>query len=347
MRSAFSLLLAVLTGLMALMATVGALVDEAAHRPETLRGIAEQVASDDAVARGVTDVVDDVVPDQVPEQLTRWTEDLIRPIAAAVAQDPSVAEGWSDTVDQARRAWLVDLAQARGSQDPVPGGRFDVPFGPVVQNGVVSVLDEVETALREDRIALPGLEVAETLLGADVGDWSADTVIAPLDDLAAELRDSSELTLTVEVETLRGVDRSTVATWVAASAHWTWAAVAAFLLLAAAAVLAPVGRRGLALAAAGLTVLLGSLSLRGALPPESFAVSAAEDAPDGVAVLVREIQRAVGPAVEGTLAPWFEGLLWGGAALAGLGVMVVLAELVAGRRRGRRTHEAAEGTHRV
>lgn len=351
MRTVLSVLAALLAGLLALVATAGALVDEVAHRPETLRGITEQVATDDAVRaaipRAVTDVVEDAVPDQVPEPLTQWAEDLTRPIAESVAEDPKVVQGWSDTADEARRAWLIDLERARGSEDPVPGGRFDIPFGPVAQTGLVSALGEVETTLREDGLALPGQGIAEALLGVDVGDWAADTLIAPLYDRAAQLRDSTELTMTVEVEALSGVDRSTVALWVAASAHWQWAAVAALVLLLAAVVLAPAGRRGLALAVAGLTVLLGTLGLRRALAPESFAVSAPEGVPDGVAALVREVQRAVVPALEGALAPWFEGLLWGGAALAALGILVALAELLVGRSRRHRTHQVAEGSHRV
>lgn len=350
MRTVLSVLAALLAGLLALVATAGVLVDEAAHRPELVRGITEQVASDDAVRaaipRAVTDVVEDTVPDQVPEPLTQWAEDLTRPIAESVAQDPKVVQGWSDTADEARRAWLIDLDRARGSEDPVPGGRFDIPFGPVAQTGLVSALGEVETSLREDRFTLPGQGLAEALLGVDVGDWAAQTLIAPLYDRAAELRDSSELTMTVEVEALNTVDRSTVATWVAASAHWEWAAGAALVLLLAAVVLAPAGRRGLALIVAGLTVLLGTLWLRGALAPESFAVSAPEGVPDGVAALAREVQRAVGPALEGALAPWIQGLLWGGGALLLLGVLAALAELVARRVRRHRTHGVAEGSHR-
>ncbi|CAM3609125.1 hypothetical protein E4A47_02920 [Micrococcus flavus] len=350
MRTVLSVLVSLLAGLLALVAVTGALVDEVAHRPETVRGLAEQVASDDAVRaaipRAVTDVVEDAVPEEVPEPLTQWAEDLTRPIAESVAEDPKVVQGWSDTADEARRAWLIDLDRARESEAPMPAGRFDVPFGPVAQTGLVSALGEVETSLREDRVAVPGQGLVEALLGVDVGDWAAETLIAPLYDRAAELRDSSELTMTVQVEALSGVERSTVAAWVGASAHWEWAAVAALVLLLAAVVLAPAGRRGLALAMAGLTVLLGTLGLRSALAPESFAVSAPEGVPDGVAALVREVQRAVVPALEGALAPWFEGLLQGGGVLLLLGVLVLAAELLARHLRRRRTHHRTEGSHR-
>ena len=350
MRTVLSVLVSLLAGLLALVAVTGALVDEVAHRPETVRGLAEQVASDDAVRaaipRAVTDVVEDAVPEEVPEPLTQWAEDLTRPIAESVAEDPKVVQGWSDTADEARRAWLIDLDRARESEAPMSAGRFDVPFGPVAQTGLVSALGEVETSLREDRVAVPGQGLVEALLGVDVGDWAAETLIAPLYDRAAELRDSSELTMTVQVEALSGVERSTVAAWVGASAHWEWAAVGALVLLLAAMLLAPSGRRGLAPIVAGLTVLLGTVVVRERVVPDSFGVTAPDGIPDGVAALVREVHRALAPAVDGVLAPWFDGLLQGGGVLLLLGVLVLAAELLARHLRRRRTHHRTEGSHR-
>ena len=69
MRTTLSFLVAALAGLLAVLATAGALVDEATHRPELLRGVTEQVAVDPEVRAAVPGVIDDVVHDAVPEQV--------------------------------------------------------------------------------------------------------------------------------------------------------------------------------------------------------------------------------------------------------------------------------------
>ncbi|MBD4578032.1 hypothetical protein GUG60_01960, partial [Xanthomonas citri pv. citri] len=103
MRTTLSFLVAALAGLLAVLATAGALVDEATHRPELLRGVTEQVAVDPEVRAAVPGVIDDVVHDAIPEQvpgpLAQVAEDLLRPLAQRVADDPQVVQGWSDTAD--------------------------------------------------------------------------------------------------------------------------------------------------------------------------------------------------------------------------------------------------------
>ena len=236
MRRALSLLLALLAGALAVLASVGSFVDDVAHRPETVRGITETVASDPQVRARIPDVVadavEDAVPDEVPPSLTQLVEDLVRPVAQSVADDPGVVQGWSDTADEARRAWLADLDRARETGESGPGGEITVPFGPVAQSGVAAALGDVEQRLRANEFNLPGQGLAEILLGTDVGDWAADTVIGPLYERAAALRDDTQLNMTVTVDALQGVERTTVATAVAASAHWIWAGVAAAVLLA-------------------------------------------------------------------------------------------------------------------
>ncbi len=86
MRTTLSFLVAALAGLLAVLATAGALVDEATHRPELLRGVTEQVAVDPEVRAAVPGVIDDVVHDAIPEQvpgpLAQVAEDLLRPLAS-------------------------------------------------------------------------------------------------------------------------------------------------------------------------------------------------------------------------------------------------------------------------
>ena len=197
MRTTLSFLVAALAGLLAVLATAGALVDEATHRPELLRGVTEQVAVDPEVRAAVPGVIDDVVHDAVPEQvpgpLAQAAEDLLRPLAQRVADDPQVVQGWSDTADEARRAWLAQLEDPQGADEPGSGADVTIPFGPVAQSGITAALGDIERDLREDRFDLPGQALLETIVGADVGDWAADTLLAPLYDRAADLRDSTAL----------------------------------------------------------------------------------------------------------------------------------------------------------
>ncbi|WP_262391154.1 hypothetical protein [Micrococcus luteus] len=245
MRTTLSLLVAALAGLLAVLATAGALVDEATHRPELLRGVTEQVAVDPEVRAAVPGVIDDVVhdavPEQVPDPLAQAAEDLLRPLAQRVADDPQVAQGWSDTADEARRAWLAQLEDPQGADEPGSGADVTIPFGPVAQSGITAALGDIERDLREDRFDLPGQALLETIVGADVGDWAADTLLAPLYDRAAELRDSTALRMDARIDALDGTDRATVHRWVDASAHWRWAAAASVLALVGALLLAPDG----------------------------------------------------------------------------------------------------------
>lgn len=340
MRSLLALLLALLAGLSAVLATAGALVDEAAHRPELVRGVAEQVASDEqvraAIPGAVTGAVEDLVPEEVPDPLTQAVEDLIRPVAQNVAQDPSVVQGWSDTADEARRAWLLDLKDARGTEGFVPGGDFIVPFGPVAQSGVAAALGDIETRLRRNELDVPGQGILEAVTGTDFGDWAADTVIAPMYDRAAELRDSTDLTMTVTVDSLKDVDRSTVAWWAAASAHWRWAAVAAGLLLLAALVLARPRWRGPSIALAGAVMLVGGMLLGNATRSDAFSVVAPDGVADGVAHLAVEAQRALRPAIDTALTPYAATLTTAAWITLGVGVVVFLLELALTRGRPRR-----------
>lgn len=345
MRTLLSLLAALLAGVLAVLATVGALVDEAAHRPTLVRDITAQVASDAAVRAAVpgavTDTVEDAIPDAIPDPLVQVAEDVVRPLAQRVADDPDVVQGWSDTADEARRAWLHDLEDAKGSPDPVPGGTFDIPFGPVAQSGIAAALGDIEADLRADRFDLPGQGLVEGLLGIDVGDWAADTLIGPLYDRAAQLRDGTELTMAVTVPGLADTDRRDVARVVDASAHWVWAAVTAAVLALAALLIAPHRRRGIALALAGGVALAGALWLGQAIRADAFAVAAPEGATPGVAALVRAVQTALPPALDAALAPYASTLATVGWVALAAGVLLALVELLVGRRRPRHARPGA------
>lgn len=338
MRQLAALLLALAAGALAVLAGVGALVDEAAHRPELVRGVAAQVASDDAVRAAipgaVTDVVGDAVPEGVPGPLRGLAQDLVRPLAESAAQDETVVQGWSDTADEARRAWLHDLADARDAPEPAPGGEFRIPFGPVAQSGVAAALGDLEADLREDRLNLPGQELVERLLGLDFGDWAVQTLVGPLHERAAELRDRTDLTMTVTVDALQGVDRADVARAVEASAHWRWAAVAAAVLLAAAALVAPRGWRGATVLLTALITLVGGYVLANATRAEAFDVVALPDATPGVGRLVEQVQTALRPAVDTALAPYADGLATAGWIALAVGAALVVAELVLAAARG-------------
>ncbi|MDY6055803.1 hypothetical protein [Micrococcus sp.] len=340
LRTVLALLAALLAGLAAVLAGTGALVEEAARRPEMIRGIAETVAEDPdvraAIPGAVTGVLEDAVPDQIPDQLTQVAEDIVRPIAQRVAEDPDVARSWGETADQARRAWLLDLAEARRTPEPVPGGDFTIPFGPVAQTGVAAALGDVETDLRENRYNLPGQGLLERIVGMDVGDWAADTIVAPMYDRAAALRDATDLRMTVQVDALREIDRTQVARGVAASVHWRWALALAAVLLVAAALTAPMRWRGPALALAGVVTLAGGLLLRSMLGPEDLALTAPEGSPHGVVTLVRQVEQALRPAVADAVRPYPDALVAGAAvALAG-GLVLFALELLAGRGRSTR-----------
>ena len=120
-----------------------------------------------ALAAGSDDVVHDAIPEQVPGPLAQVAEDLLRPLAQRVADDPQVVQGWSDTADEARRAWLAQLEDPQGADEPGSGADVTIPFGPVAQSGITAALGDIERDLREDRFDLPGQALLETIMGAD------------------------------------------------------------------------------------------------------------------------------------------------------------------------------------
>lgn len=362
MRTTLSFLVAALAGLLAVLATAGALVDEATHRPELLRGVTEQVAVDPEVRAAVPGVIDDVVHDAVPEQvpgpLAQTAEDLLRPLAQRVADDPQVVQGWSDTADEARRAWLAQLEDPEGADEPGSGADVTIPFGPVAQSGITAALGDIERDLREDRFDLPAQGLLERIVGADVGDWAADTLLAPLYDRAAELRDSTALRMDARIDALAGTDRATVHRWVDASAHWRWAAAASVLALVGALLLAPRRRRGLAVAVAGVVALAGGLIGGARLGPDAVHLTAPEGASPGVAAFVQQMEEAAGPAFAAAVAPYPQALTTLGWIVLAAGLLLALAELWVARR-GRvraaraggfqavgRSHTAADVTSR-
>ncbi|UTX34019.1 hypothetical protein NNL26_08520 [Micrococcus luteus] len=335
MRTTLSLIAALLAGVLAVLATAGALLHEAAHRPEMVRSVTEQAAADPdvraALPGAVTDVVGDAVPDAIPDPARQWAEDLVRPLAQRVADDPQVAQGWSDTADEARRAWLAHLDDPDGADAPGSGGDVMVPFGPVAQSGIAAALGDIERDLRENRMNVPGQWILEKAVGVDVGDWAADTLIKPLYDRAAALRDSSALRMTVHVDALGDTDRATVNRWVDASAHWRWAAAGAVLALAGALVLAPRRRRGLALVVAGAVTLAGGLIGGARLGADAVRFAAPEGAAPGVATFVQRAEEAVRPALAAAVAPYPQTLTTVAWVTLGVGLLVMLAELMTGR----------------
>ena len=130
------------------------------------------------------------------------------------------------------------------------------------------------------------------------------------------------------------------------------------LALVGALLLAPRGRRGLAVAVAGAVALAGGLIGGARLGPDAVHLAAPEGASPGVAAFVQQMEEAAGPAFAAAVAPYPQTLTTLGWIVLAAGLLLALAELWVARR-GRvraarvdgppavgRSHTAADVTSR-
>ncbi|MEO9247898.1 hypothetical protein ABDK96_09410 [Citricoccus nitrophenolicus] len=303
MRTALSILLAVLAGLLAALSLVGARAEALVHTPEPLQRIAGPMSEDPALREALPAELAEVVGDQLPEGLPGFLESsvtgLVQGAAGGLVTDERFPAAWAETVEQTRTDWAgrMDRLAGRGTtpaSDPgAQAGTVHLQTGPLLDLGI-------------DRLAA-------SVSGLPGGETVSQTLRDGLDGAAA---DSPVRSVDLSVPDPETVDPDAVAWAVDNLYRWPWLAGTAAVLVLLALMVAPRRRKGTPLVAAGITVLAAGAVARWALGRMAPAADL-----DGIA------RAAAGSLLDGVrdyAMPDTLLLIVGGGVVAALGLMVAL-----------------------
>lgn len=327
MRTALSILLAVLAGLLAALSLVGARAEALVHTPQPLQRIAGPMSEDPGLRAALPEEVGSIVSEQLPEAVPSFLQDGVGDLVSAAA-DGLVADErfpgvWAETLEQTRTDWVSRLSALQQGQVPAAAGTLHLQLTPILDLGLDRIAASAET--------LPGGSVLAPAFreGADriVSEGGTDTGAGP-DGGASPL----EVDLTVpDPDT---VPMDAVAWTVGNLYRWPWLVGTSAVLVLLALMAAPQRRKGTALFVAGVTVLAVGAAGRWALERMAPAADL-----DGIA------RAAAASLLEGVRAyalPDTLLLVVGGGVLAVLGLITALVSgLRPGTDRARRSGAGA------
>ena len=129
MRTVTALVLAVLAGVLAVLAIAGSRMEALVHTPGPVQEIAGPMAGDPELGSGLARRVEDVVgrrlPDAVPSFLAAPLLDLVGGAVDGLVGDGRFAQAWSRAVEQTRVDWvdrLDRIESAPGTGTPPDDG---------------------------------------------------------------------------------------------------------------------------------------------------------------------------------------------------------------------------------
>jgi hypothetical protein len=277
MRTALSILLAALAGLLAVLALVGARAEALVYTPGPLQRIAGPMAADERLRQAVPEELGTLVREQLPEGLPGFLQSgadrLVQGAADGLVEDGRFPAAWAASLEQSRTDW-VDRIDYLAREQPVPGAEGTAGAGTA---GAATV--HLQTAPLVDL----GLDrLSETLEPWPGGGTVADAARQAVDEavagsggtlLAVDLAFPDPQTVPVDTVVL-----------VADNLHrWPWLAGASGVLALLALLAAPRRRKGVPLLAAGLVVLVAGAAGRWGLqlmgpPPDATGIARAASA---------------------------------------------------------------------
>ncbi|MGM7668684.1 hypothetical protein [Microbacterium sp. A93] len=319
MRTALSILLAALAGLLAALSLVGARAEALVHTPEPLQRIAGPMSEDPGLRAALPDEVGGIVseqwPDAVPSFLQDSFSDLVSAAADGLVTDERFPAVWAETLEQTRTDWVGRLAAIHqdegspgggGGPDP-EAGTLHLQLTPIIGLGVDRLAASAETLPGGSVIARAVREGGDRIVsGAGTGTGTGTGPDGGASPLAVDLT----------VPDPDAVPMDAVAWTVHHLYRWPWLAGTSAVLLLLALMAAPRRRKGTPLFVAGITALAVGAAGRwalGRLGPaadmEGLARAAAASLLDGIR----------GYAMPDTLL-----LMVGGGTVAVLGLITVL-----------------------
>lgn len=339
-RRIVSLLLAVLAGLAAVLAVVGAAVDQAIREPELTHTAVDRVMEDPDVEDAAPRFVLDLVEAALPREISLVAGDLIREVTdhstGAALEDERVRAGVLESAEQARADWAdrLDAGEVQ-SGNASEAGTLTIPLGPVVSHVGIGLVDDLADGTADllgnddGSLVVPG----GSMFGVEMPETDLAVLFDRARDGIREFAGQDRLSVLVHVggdDALVSVSSSLAdaPALMRASAHWVWAAVAAAVLGLAAVILGPGRWRGIAIAVLGLLLVGGGLAIPEAVAsPDLVRLSVPEDAPRSLADLTEAVDGVVRAAVADSFGPSTTGLLFGGGAAVVVGLLwAALAE---------------------
>jgi hypothetical protein len=248
MRTVLSLVLAVLAGLLASLALVGARADALVHTPGPLQQIAGPMSQDpglrSALPGQMESLVQENLPDQLPSFLQAGLLELAKGAADGLVSDDRFPGAWSQTLEQTRVDW-VERVEAIGTGDPGPAdATLHLQLAPLAGLGVDRLSESVEM--------LPGGEAA----GRAVREAAGKALAGMQGPAAGDDPGASPLVVDLNIPDPAQVSGQRLAQVVSLLPRWPWLAGGAVVAGLLALLSAPRGRRWIVLVAAGGTAAL-------------------------------------------------------------------------------------------
>jgi hypothetical protein len=314
MRSALSILLAVLAGLLAALSLVGARAEALVYTPGPLQEIAGPMAADPTLRGTLPEelaaLVQEQLPDELPGFLQAGAARIVQGAADGLVTDERFPAAWSEVLESTRADWVAridhlaqDLPTPAGAAGtataPAESGTVHLQTAPLVDLG----LDRLSDSLSDSLSNVPGGEAVAETLREGVVNASADSGES-LRSVDLTVPDPDTVPLEAMVLTVDNLHR------------WPWLAGSAAVLAVLALLVAPRRRKGTPLCAAGITLLAAGVGSRWALERMAPAEDVAGVARAAAASLLEGIRDYAMP---DTLI-----LMVGGAGIAVLGLVVAL-----------------------
>lgn len=252
MRTVLSLVLAVLTGLLAALALAGARLDALVHTPGPLQQIAGPMSEDPelraALPGQVTAVVEEYLPEEVPSFLQDGLMDLVQGAADGLVTDERFPGAWSQTLEQTRVDWVSRLEAIGADAGDSTDSTVHLQLAPLAGLGA--------DRLSESVALLPGGEMA----GPAVRQGAEQA----LEDLQEEGTggdpEASPLVVDLGIPDPAQVSGQRLAQGAALLPQWPWLAGGAVVTGLLALLAAPRGRSWIVLVAAGGTAALAGVA---------------------------------------------------------------------------------------
>jgi hypothetical protein len=290
LRTALSLILALLAGLLAAFALAGSRLDALVHTPGPLQQIAGPVSEDpelrQAVPAAIGSVAEGQLQERLPDRLPGFLQDravnLVQDAADGMVTDDRFPAAWAAVLEQSRVDWLDRLDRIEAGSSEVEATAH-LQLAPLAELGVDRLAESVESFPGGDSVAKFIRENAEAAFAELEESPNGQDSRA-----AGDGDEASPLVVEVPVPDPDRVSAQQLSTAVGLLPQWPWLAAGAAGAALLALLVAPRGRKWTVLVGVGAAVLMAGLagwwSLNHVVIPEvsGLALVAAESLFEGL-----------------------------------------------------------------
>lgn len=303
MRHVLAVLLAVLSGALAVLAVASYRIDAVLHTPEPLQQIAGTASQGQALREAAPELVGSAAAEALDDAAPGFASDLVGQVTGSLAGNIVADDGfdaaWSDSLEQTRTGWVQQLRDIRteldaGREVPDDAAQLSLEIGPLAQLSA-----EVMTS-----------SLREAVAGLPFGDQLGSMIDGAVDQVP------EQLSITTGFPASQDVSPRQLAFVESVVEYWMWAAGAAVVLFLMALMVAPYRGRSLVWLFGGAAVLAGGAAARWWLQDQfAQATVAAEGTSESTVV------EALVGGFRSVLLPETTWVMIGGAALVFIGLI--------------------------